>query len=244
MAKNNENKSDNDDLELNEEKTVKKPHYHGHRARLRQRALEDTSKISSYELLELLLGYVHLRSDTKPMSKELLEKFGSLWGVLNAHPTEFDQISSVGTSSKTFFILLRELVARYFVEPIKAKKSVTLDDIAMLARCMLDGLVHEEVWLALLDNNNRLLGFEKVSSGDLDSVVCSPKMLAQIALAKKAKALVLIHNHPGGIEKVSYADSKMTTHVKTVLQYMGIRLIDHLILADGKVISMANNYFM
>ncbi len=220
-----------------------KPHYHGHRARLRQRALEDIHKIESYELLELLLGYVKLRGDTKPIAKELLQKFGSLWGVLNAHPTELDGISDFGSSSKVFFILLRELIARYFMEPIQAKKSVTLDDIAMLAKCMLDGLPHEEVWVALLDNNNRLLGFEKIASGFIDNVTCSPRFVTEIAIAKKAKGLVLIHNHPGGVKKVSWADAEVTTNLKTVLQYMGIRLIDHLILADGKVISMAENHF-
>ncbi len=225
-------------------KPSKKAHYHGHRDRLRKRVLADTQSVESYELLELLLGYVQTRVDTKPLAKDLLARFGSLWGVLNAHPTELDAFSSMGPSSKTFFILLRELVGRYFVEPIKSKKSVSLDDVAMLARCMLDGLPHEEVWAALLDNNNRLLGFEKLSAGFIDSVSCSPRIVAEMAIAKKAKGIILVHNHPGGVEKVSWADAEMTTQMKTVLQYMGIRLVDHLILADGKVISMANNHFL
>lgn len=221
-----------------------KPHFHGHRSRLRERVLARIHDVESYELLELLLGYVHNRLDTKPVAKDLLKQFGSLWGVLNAHPTEFDNIKSVGPSSKVFFILLRELVARYFVEPIKAKKTVTLDDIAMLARCMLDGLPHEEVWIALLDNNNRLLSFECVNAGAAESVICSPRMVAEIALAKKAKGLVLVHNHPGGVTKASWADAETTNHIKTVMQYMGIRLLDHFILADGKVISLANNHLL
>jgi len=221
-----------------------KPHYHGHRTRLRERVLAGIHDVESYELLELLLGYVHTRSDTKPMAKDILNKFGSLWGVLNAHPTELDSIDNVGASSKVFLILLRELVARYFIEPIKAKKTVSLDDIAMLARCMLDGLPHEEVWVALLDNNNRLLSFERVNTGFAESVVCSPRMVAEIAIAKKAKGIVLVHNHPGGVTKASWADAEMTNHIQTVMQYMGIRLLDHFILADGKIISLANNHLL
>ena len=220
------------------------PHYHGHRSRLRERVLAGIHNVESYELLELLLGYVRGRADTKPMAKDLLNKFGSLWGVLNAHPTELDSIDNIGPSSKVFFTLLRELVARYFIEPIKAKKTVTLDDIAMLARCMMDGLPHEEVWVALLDNNNRLLSFECVNTGFTESVVCSPRMVAEIAIAKKAKGVVLVHNHPGGVTKASWADAEMTNHIQTVMQYMGIRLLDHFILADGKIISLANNHLL
>lgn len=239
-------KQEKTELEKIEQEKMKqeKPHYHGHRSRLRERVLAGIHDVESYELLELLLGYVHNRLDTKPMAKDLLKKFGSLWGVLNAHPAELDTIKSAGPSSKVFFILLRELVARYFIEPIKAKKSVTLDDIAMLARCMLDGLPHEEIWIALLDNNNRLLSFECVNIGFSESVVCSPRMVAEIAIAKKATALVLVHNHPGGVTKASWADAETTNHIQTAMQYMGIRLLDHFILADGKIISLANNHLL
>lgn len=220
------------------------PHYLGHRTRLRERILKNPREAESYELLELLLGYVNKRCDTKPLAKDLLKHFGSLWGVLNAHPTELESIKGIGESSKIFFILLRELVARYFIEPIKEKKSVTLDDIAMLARCVLDGLYYEEVWVALLDNNNRLLSFDKVNTGEMDAAFCSPKMIAELAITKKATALVLVHNHPGGIKKASWADRETTLHVQKVMNLMGIRLLDHLIIADGKVISLANNHLL
>lgn len=139
---------------------------------------------------------------------------------------------------------MREIVARYFIEPIKDKKSVTLDEIAMLARCRLDGLCHEEIWVALLDNNNRLLSFDKVHAGTMDAAFCSPKMIAEIAITKKATALILIHNHPGGVTKASWADRETTLHIQKVMNLMGIRFLDHLIIADGKVISLANNHLL
>lgn len=222
----------------------KKQHYHGHRIRLRERVLKDLHEAPSYELLELLLGYVHTRGDTKPISKALLTKFGSLWGVLNAHPTELTSVDNIGPSTQVFLILLRELIARYFSEPIKAKKSVTLEDITMLGKCMLDGLAHEEVWVALLDNNNRLLSFERVNMGSIDTIICTPRMVAEIALNKKARGLVLLHNHPSGIAKASWADTDSTRHIQQVLELMGISLIDHLIIADDKVISLAQNHLL
>ena len=68
------------------------PHFLGHRQRLRERILKNPHEAQSYELLELLLGYVNKRCDTKPLAKDLLKHFGSLWGILNAHPTELETI--------------------------------------------------------------------------------------------------------------------------------------------------------
>ena len=64
------------------------PHYAGHRARLRERLLKDSTALADYEILELLLGYALLRRDTKPLAKELLSRFGSIRGVLDALPAE------------------------------------------------------------------------------------------------------------------------------------------------------------
>lgn len=225
-------------------KTKQSPHYNGHRARLRERVLSQIHTAPSYELLELLLGYVHGRKDTKPLSKELLHKFGSLWGVLNAHPAELSDFDNVGPSTKVFFTLIREVIARYFVEPIKAKKSVSISDIVVMARCMMDGLPHEEIWVALLDNSNRLLAFEQVQTGMEESVPCSAKQLAKIAFDKKASALILIHNHPGGKASPSLSDIETTKYLQNVLRHMGIRLLEHLILADGKVSSFLNNHLL
>lgn len=220
------------------------PHYHGHRARLRERFLRQPHATESYEVLELLLGYVHARKDTKPMAKELLQKFGSLWGVLNAHPAEFANCENLGPSTNIFFTLIREVIARYFVEPIKVKKSVSIAEIIVMARCMLDGLTHEELWVALLDNNNRLLAFSKVQSGLQETVTCSARTLAEIAFAKKASALILIHNHPGGSIHPSLSDIETTKHMQHVLKQMGIRLLEHLIIADGNITSFLKNHIL
>ena len=210
----------------------------GHRARLRARILNDPYNTCSYELLELLLGYVHLRSDTKILAKVLLEKYGSIRGLLASHPAERHDIPGCGPATETFLTLLREIIARYFMETVKCKKSVTIGDIAQLGMARLAELPHEEVWVALLDNGNRLLTFERVNKGTVGQVLLSTRDAVEITLKYKATGLIVLHNHPGGALRPSTLDTENTFVLCQALETIGLRLIDHLILADGKCYSM------
>ena len=78
------------------------PHYAGHRARLRERLLKDSTALADYEILELLLGYALLRRDTKPLAKELLSRFGSIRGVLDALPPRYSKWTAWGKVSRLF----------------------------------------------------------------------------------------------------------------------------------------------
>lgn len=215
-----------------------KNHAEGHRARLRARVLKDPQSAYSYELLELMLGYVHRRSDTKVLAKALMEKYGSIRGLLASHPAERHGIAGCGPATETFLTLLREIIARYFTEAVKCKKSVTVGDIAQLGMAMLAGLPHEEVWVALLDNGNRLLTFERVSKGTVGQVLLSPRDAVEITLKCKATGLIVLHNHPGGALRPSTLDTESTLMLCQALEAIGLRLLDHLILADGKCYSM------
>lgn len=215
-----------------------KKYYDGHRARLRKRFLDDPHNAYGYEMMELLLGYVIRRGDTKPLAKELVKRFGGIAGLLDAHPTERRAIPGLGPSTEAFLVLLREIIARYFEEVVKEKKAVTPTDIAQLARCRLAGCPHEEVWAAVLDNGNRLLTFERIHTGSVDRVLISPREAVELTLKYKASALVLVHNHPGGNSRPSILDTETTNHLRQAMKVVGLRLLDHLILADGRCYSL------
>ena len=219
-------------------------HYHGHRARLRARFLESPHNLPTYELLELALGYVHLRGDTKPLAKELMERFGGLTGVLDAHPAERQAVPGAGPALEVFLILLREIIARYFEEAVKKKKPVSLSDIGHLGRCVLAGCPHEEVWAALLDNGNRLLTFERLHTGSVDQVWISPRDVVELTLKYKASGLILLHNHPGGSTKPSTLDMEVTNRLRQAMKSVGLRLVDHLILADGCCYSLKSEHLL
>lgn len=220
---------------------VDNKHYTGHRARLRKRFLAEPRNAYSYEVMELLLGYVIRRGDTKPLAKELVACFGGIAGLLDAHPAERSAMPGLGPSTEALLALVREIIARYFEETVKKKTAVTLSDIGQLGRCRLAGCPHEEVWAAVLDNGNRLLTFERIHAGSVDQVLISPREAVELTLKYKASALVLLHNHPGGSSRPSTLDTETTNRLRQAMKAVGLRLLDHLILADGQCYSLTSD---
>lgn len=218
-----------------------KTYHEGHRSRVRKRIMDDSYIIPDYEVVEQWLGYLNKRKDTKPLAKELLDRFGGIAGILDAHPTELKAIKGVGPAFLAFLTVQREIIARYFEEEVKKKKTMTLDDIGELARCHLAGSTREEVWAALLDNGNRLLTFERVNTGSVNHVLISPREAVELTLKHKASGLVLVHNHPGGNARPSTLDVETTNRLSQAMAAVGLRFEDHLIFADGAYYSLTRD---
>jgi DNA repair protein RadC len=209
-------------------------HSQGHRARLRERLNKDPSALPDYEILELLLGHVLARGDTKPLAKELLARFQSLRGVLDAREDELLQVSGFGPALLGFRRLLRELLARYEAAPLLRREVLaTPQAVARMARKRLAASSHEELWAAFLDTQNRLLAWERVAAGSLNMVPLQPRDLVARALTLKASGILLVHNHPGGSSRPSPADLNMTEQVRTAAGVLSIRMVDHLIVTDA-----------
>ena len=127
----------------------------GHRARLRQRLSMDPLSVADYELLELLLGYGLTRRDTKPLAKELLARFTSLRGVLDARPDELLDVPGFGPGLLHLWRVLRETLARYMEGPVRQREvAANPESIARMAQARLAGRTEEEVWVALLTQAN------------------------------------------------------------------------------------------
>lgn len=215
----------------------------GHRQRLIKRFLAAPERMETYEVLEILLTKVFPRGDIKPLAKELLARFGGLSGILNAKPAELLAINGAGPAVVSMMILVREIIARCSEEIVREKKVVSMNDIADMARCRLSGAPAEEVWVATLDNGNRLLTFEMVRAGSVDQAHFSPRDLVEIAFARKASGVVLVHNHPGG-SGPSPCDIETTNKLKHAVELIGLRFVDHLIVHDGEVFSLTQDHLL
>jgi len=209
-------------------------HTDGHRKRLRERMVEASHSLADYEILELLLGHVLLRKDTKPLAKELVQRFGSLRGVLDARMQELTVVSGFGPALEAYWILLREVMARYAESPVRKRTELcTPQAVAQMARVRLAACSYEEFWVAYLDTQNRLIAWELASRGSINAAPFYPRELMARALALKAASLILVHNHPGGSLRPSGADMDLTRTIQAAGEAMGIRLTDHVIVADG-----------
>ena len=144
----------------------RRQHYLGHRKRLRARLADAPEKLQDYEILELLLGYVILRSDTKPMAKELLTRFGSLRGVIEAQPERYLDIPGIGEGVAGLMALLREFTPRYLESRVRKREELCSPEaVAAMARERLGRLAHEEIWVAYVDNGRRLVAWERAVRG-------------------------------------------------------------------------------
>lgn len=230
------------------QKPERKPpakHYHGHRTRLRARFADAPEKLQDYEILELLLGYVLLRTDTKPVAKALLERFGTLRGVVGASPESCADIPGVGAGVSTFLALLKEFIPRYAESPVMKREVLCSPQaVAGMAKERLGKLQHEEIWAAFVNNSNQLLDWEKVSTGSTFSATLHPRDVVARALALEATGFILVHNHPGGSTSPSGNDLELTRKMDEAARALGIRFLDHLIVTEGESYSLADNNLM
>jgi DNA repair protein RadC len=101
------------------------------------------------------------------------------------------------------------------------------------------GLDHEQFGVVYLDKRHRVISIEILFHGTIDGASVPPREVAKRVLQESAASVILFHNHPSGIAEPSTADELITTRLKEALALLDVRLIDHLILAHGSVVSLA-----
>lgn len=208
-----------------------KPHYHGHRGRVRERVLTSGAEpLADYELLELLLFYSIERVDTKPLAKKLLERFGTLGDVFAADPAELRDFE-IDQRTLVHFKALREAGRR--LAERKVKDMPVLTNWQQLIDYCHAALAHEKTEqfrILFLDRKNVLIADEVQQRGTIDHTPVYPREVVKRALALNAAALILVHNHPSGDPKPSRDDIEMTREIKAAAEALGISIHDHLVI--------------
>lgn len=222
--------------------TSNPPFCHGHRERLRQRLGHEPTAVADYEVLELLLGYGLTRKDTKPLAKELMQRFGGIRGALDARPDELLRVPGFGPGLLAFWQVLRETRARYAAADVLRREVLaTPESVARMAQARLGLNQHEECWLALVDRRNRLIAWERLRNGGVAQVSIYPRDVLEAALLHKASGIILVHNHPGGNPAPSQEDRLLTEELQRLAPRMGLRLLDHVIVTDGDCYSITQS---
>jgi len=112
-------------------------------------------------------------------------------------------------------------------------------DMENFLRVRFGHLQHEEMHAVWLDNRHRVIGVEKLASGTIDGASIHPREVVKAALRANAAATVLSHNHPSGQSEPSGADRAITKELQTALQYVGVRILDHIVISGGECVSFA-----
>lgn len=223
---------------------AKKENIHaGHRQRLRKKFLQlGADSLEPHELLELLLFYAIPRKDTNPIAHALIDRFGSLQGVLSAPLEELTQVPDVGKNAAVLIQLIAPLYRQSLI--FAADHEVVLDTRERIGEYFRDIFIAhpaEVMYQLCLDAKGRKLDLCKVGEGDVGSVGLNVRRILENALRTRAVLVVLAHNHPSGVALPSHDDKVATRMVREALETMGVRLVDHVIVADNDYVSMAES---
>ena len=219
----------------------------GHRQRLRDKFLElGIESLSDSEIVELLLTFGTPRSDCKEAARAALARFTSLPAVLDAAPTELQQIKGIGPKNVFALQFIQGVARRYLKQRVVGKKYVhSSRAVADYLIHAMRGLEHEVLMVVFLDTAHAIIDSSVVSQGTVSVNTVYPRELVKAALARNASALVIAHNHPSGSLTPSTQDRELTRSLHLICSFMHINLLDHLIIGSGEqVYSFADQGIM
>ncbi len=188
------------------------------------------------ELLALVL-----RAGGAGLADRLLRRFGSLRQVLHADNASILAEEGIGDARLATLRALPLLARRYFEQSLPAGaciRSPADTEAFLLSR--LRHLGHERFCCLYLDNRHRVLRFDELFRGTIDGTSVYPREVVKEALSVNAAAVILAHNHPSGVAEPSEADERITRRLKSALELVDIRLLDHLIIGDAGATSLAS----
>jgi len=196
--------------------------------------------LSDAELLAIFLRTGVTGKTAVDLARELLAEFGSLRGLLTAKQDAFCSAPGLGAAKYAQMQAVLEMGRRYLAENLQRGEALSssLDTKEYLQSRLRDR--KEEVFCCLfLDNRHRILAFEELFNGTLNGATVYPREVVKRALEHNAAALIFAHNHPSGIAEPSHADKLLTTRLKEALALVDIRVLDHLVVGDGEVVSFS-----
>ena len=218
----------------------------GHRERIKEKFLKNgIDGFAEYEILELLLTYCIPRKDTKPIAKELLNKFKSLDNIFKADFDKLSAIDGLGKNSIVFLKLIGDLPSIIYKDELKNKKLVDKETLKIsnkdiLLKYLRNKIAYEEIekfYVLYLSSSNEVIEFEENSVGTLDRSSVYPREIYKKIINLNAKSVILAHNHPSDNITPSKCDIELTNEIAKGLKNFGALLIEHIIITKNSYFS-------
>ena len=197
--------------------------------------------LSDAEILAVLLGRGVAGLSAVDIARSLLGRFRGIRGVLNASARDLQLVRGVGPGRAALLLAARESSRRYFEATLSPGRSIgSPGDSREFLLARLRDRPYEVFCCLFLDNRHRVLAFEELFRGTLDNTTVYPREVVKQALAHNAGAVILAHNHPSGVAEPSEADQLITRRIRSALDLVDIRLLDHFVIGDGLCVSLAS----
>jgi DNA repair protein RadC len=218
---------------------INKPSHLGHRARIREKFLNNHNSLLDYEILELLLFSAIPRKDTKEIAKNLLNEFGNITNIINADPSYLKEIPGISDNVITHLKIIKEIIIR------AAKNKITKVNIIdnwhnMIQYCQnnIGHLQYERFHILFLNKKFHLISDKIYGEFEItNQVTLDNKYIVKTALNLSSSYVILCHNHPSGNLKPSKMDIDSTKKLKESLENVAIKMLDHIIIGNNQYYS-------
>ena len=217
----------------------------GHRERLRKRFIENgLDGFEDHQALELFLFYAIPRKDTNPLAHRLLERYRTICCVCDAPIDELQRDFGLSENAAALLKLLPEMSRLYNESRLQENNAIDLETLGDIVKQKFIGRTSEVVVLVLGDAKGKMVYFDVIAKGSVSSSDFPVRKLVELAIRHNAKIAFIAHNHPSGSALPSQTDLTTTKLIAQVLRNVGVRLLDHYIVADGDYISLRESNLM
>jgi len=214
--------------------------------RQREKLLQHGSgSLSDAELLAIFLRTGVSGKSAVDLARHLLSEFGSLRALLEADLRAFCRQLGLGPAKFSQLQAVLEMSRRHLAERLRRESALESPQaVRDYFKALLRHEPHEVFGCLFLDTRHRMLAFEVLFRGSIDSASVYPRQVVKRALAHNAAAVIFCHNHPSGISEPSQADRTLTRRLIQALDLIEVRVLDHFIVGDGQPLSMVERGWM
>lgn len=212
--------------------------HENHRQRLKERFLKNPDSLNKHELLEVLLFYAIPRKNVNPLAHKLLDKFGSVNGVLTASASDLSSVDGVGENTATYLSLIGKIMGVINEESLEGEiKLFNLESVKNYLFKFFAGY-DKEVFLAFfLSKSNKVIAKVSYTSDRVDEINFLLSEFSRSFASINPYAVVVAHNHPSGNPSPSKKDDSSTEKMHLMFSLSGVKFYDHVIIAGNKLYS-------
>lgn len=214
----------------------------GHRKRLKRKFIENGLDVfEPHEALEMYLFYAIPRKDTNPLAHRLLDRYLTIGGVCDAPIDELMSEFGLSESAAVFLKMLPEMSRLYNESKMSDDNVIDYENLGEKFRTKFIGRTSEAVALMLGDAKGKMIYFDIIAKGSLNSSDMPVRKIVDLSLRHNAKTAFIAHNHPSGSALPSHSDLVTTQTVFDTLASVGVQLIDHFIVTDDDYVSLRDS---
>ncbi|MBB5319730.1 RadC family protein [Marinobacter oulmenensis] len=201
--------------------------------------------LSDPELLAIFLRTGTAGMPVMDLARHLIQEFSGLRGLMSASRRQFCQVHGLGTAKYAQVQAAMEMARRVMDEPLRQGDPLrSPEDTRRFLTSRLGTYPHEVFAGLFLDNRHRVIRYRELFRGTIDGAAVYPREVVRQALEENAAAVIFAHNHPSGVAEPSPADVSLTRRLKEALGLVDIRVLDHMVIGHGEVISLAERGLM